>query len=341
MGRKRWQIGAALALLIPVSCALVTAGASLTTPAKAPAPVPSVSAAPTPFPLLTPAPQPTPEVKEKLEISPELLFLRKQIREVFGSDLPPELAELLAQVVPGADPELAAELRRAATDAQLKELFSEGEAAVVLAEANTGEWLYSLNPDRPMVAASTYKLFVMTDILWHVQDGSLPWASYIGNQSVSLCLSSMVVESDNECSEEWLYLMGYDHLDQVAQQMSATETSFQPGNLITTAADLSQLLTQLWQGRLLDEKHTQYALDLMAEQIFREGIPAGLGPDVWVADKVGWLDGVYNDAGIFRLPEGDEGVMVILTEGLSPTVTARAAAIMYQWTYTGRDDNHN
>jgi beta-lactamase class A len=54
----------------------------------------------------------------------------------------------------------------------------------------------------------------------------------------------------------------------------------------------------------------------MKRQNYRRGIPAGIGANGTVADKVGFLDGLLHDAGLVYSQKGDF-ILVILTEGSS------------------------
>jgi beta-lactamase class A len=70
-------------------------------------------------------------------------------------------------------------------------------------------------------------------------------------------------------------------------------------------------------------------LDMMRRQVWREGIPAAVdsavGPAGSVADKVGWLDGVRNDAGIVTI-DGRSYAVVIFTESDDWTLVREIAS---------------
>ncbi len=194
----------------------------------------------------------------------------------------------------------------------------------------TGKVLFERDAERQFTSASTYKLFVMYDMLARMEDGKLSPSSRLESWSADECVDAMIIYSQNECPQEWMYQMGYPHMQQVADSVGAKNTVFEFGNLRTAPADLAEFLGRLYRGELLNEKSTERAIELMVNQEFRDGIPAGVGEDIVVADKVGWLDDVYHDAGIIYSPKGDF-IMAIMTENLPVSALAEAAAAIYEW----------
>jgi beta-lactamase class A len=55
-------------------------------------------------------------------------------------------------------------------------------------------------------------------------------------------------------------------------------------------------------------------LDILHDQRFVSGIPAGLPDEARVANKTGEISTVSHDAGIVYLPDRDPYIVVILTE---------------------------
>lgn len=261
----------------------------------------------------------------------------------FSSDYPPAVSALVEQAAEilelGVDgnrqvveeaSRVAEQIRHASLDWLLSGVFEGGSGAVDLVDLETGALIYSLDANEPWTAASTYKLFVLYDMLASAEQGEQGLEGDIYGTWVEDCLFEMIVYSANDCAEDWLYSAGYDHMNGVAQSLGARGTSFQYGELTTTARDLSNFLGALYSGELLNREHTEWALQIMGQQEFRDGIPAGVGKYAQVADKVGWLDEVYNDAAIITGEKG-EHVMVILTYDLPAAATAEAARILYDW----------
>jgi beta-lactamase class A len=67
-------------------------------------------------------------------------------------------------------------------------------------------------------------------------------------------------------------------------------------------------------------------LDILHQQRFRSGIPAGLPEDARVANKTGEISTIAHDAGIVYLDGRDAYVVVILTEW-APEVNGRQETI--------------
>ena len=85
-------------------------------------------------------------------------------------------------------------------------------------------------------------------------------------------------------------------------------------------------------------------LDVLHDQEFRSGIPAGLPANARVAHKTGEISTVAHDAGIVYLPKRKPYVVAILTEwepetsGRSPTIAA-ASYMVYEHLTGGKDED--
>jgi beta-lactamase class A len=88
-------------------------------------------------------------------------------------------------------------------------------------------------------------------------------------------------------------------------------------NNTTTARDLGVLFAALAEGRAASAESCREMLAVLERQRFREGIPAGLPPDVRVAHKTGEITALYHDAGVVTVPASRRYVLVVLTRGLA------------------------
>jgi beta-lactamase class A len=85
-------------------------------------------------------------------------------------------------------------------------------------------------------------------------------------------------------------------------------------------------------------------LDILHDQEFRSGIPAGLPAHARVAHKTGEISTMAHDAGIVYLPKRKPYVVAILTEwdaemtGRSPTIAA-ASYMVYEHLMAGQDED--
>jgi beta-lactamase class A len=81
-----------------------------------------------------------------------------------------------------------------------------------------------------------------------------------------------------------------------------------------TAHGLLKLLRLIADGKAYSQKACDDMMEIMLEQQYRSGIPAGLPKAARVAHKTGNISTVHHDAGIVYLEERKPYVLVILTE---------------------------
>ena len=172
------------------------------------------------------------------------------------------------------------------------------------------------NADDSIVTASTYKLFIAYGIMQKIDDGSLSLGSPTPLGTVEECMYQMIHVSSNECGKALQDILGWAAFDKKlkADGFTATQLHNSEGtDKHTTARDEMKLVTKLYNRELLSDASTEYLFDLMKKQIYRKGIPAGSNGAV-VADKVGYLDGLYHDIGVVYAPKCTYA-LVILTDG--------------------------
>ena len=171
--------------------------------------------------------------------------------------------------------------------------------------------------------ASTYKLFVAYSVLKRVDNGQMSLGQTTsGGQTLAQCLDNMIVNSDNACAEWFGQGIGWNTLTNEARAIGASSTTLSKP-FVSTANDLALFLQKLESNQLgLSEPSRARLLDAMKRQVFRKGIPAGVG--VPVADKVGFLEGYLHDAAIVYSPSGVY-VLVIMSNGSSWAQIADAA----------------
>jgi beta-lactamase class A len=184
------------------------------------------------------------------------------------------------------------------------------------------------NGDDIFVSASTYKLFTAYSVLLRIENGSWAWldSDIADGRDLIACFNDMVVYSDNDCAEALMYKISHQTVTDEARVMGCTDTTFidSDGYARTTANDLALFLTKLYKGQILTQQSSRDILiNAMKNNVYREGIPAGLSGDI-VADKVGFIDGYLNDAAIVYDAKGDY-VLVILTNNSSWTEIASIA----------------
>jgi beta-lactamase class A len=104
-----------------------------------------------------------------------------------------------------------------------------------------------------------------------------------------------------------------------------------------TPRDMAALLSMLVQNQCASAPSCRLMIEVMAQQEWREKIPAGLPDGLLVANKTGGVSGTSNDAAIVYAPSGAPLVMVVFWKGLSyeakrwaDAAIAEVAAVLYE-----------
>ena len=179
------------------------------------------------------------------------------------------------------------------------------------------------NGDKQYHPASTYKLFVAFSVLKRVDDGRMSLGQTTsGGQTLAQCLDNMIVNSDNACAEWFGATIDWNTITAEARALGASRTTLSRP-FVSTTNDQALFLQKLESNQLgLTEPSRARLLDAMKRQVYRKGIPAGVG--VPVADKVGFLEGYLHDSAIVYSPSGVY-VLVIYSNGSSWGAIADAA----------------
>jgi beta-lactamase class A len=93
-------------------------------------------------------------------------------------------------------------------------------------------------------------------------------------------------------------------------------------NNTTTARGLETLLVALATGKAVDPASDRAMVEVLKRQHFKDGIPAGLPPEVEVAHKTGEITKIQHDAGIVFGPR--PFVLVVLVRGIEDRVKSAA-----------------
>ena len=141
------------------------------------------------------------------------------------------------------------------------------------------------------------------------------------NLATNLLLDLVGIEAAR-ASLARLHVSGID-LRRGVEDESAWEAGI---NNRVTAAGLCETLRLVEEGKAISADASKAMLDILHQQRFRSGIPAGLPEDAGVAHKTGEISTVAHDAGIVYLDGRDAYVVVILTEW-APDVNARQETI--------------
>ncbi len=210
----------------------------------------------------------------------------------------------------------------------LDSIFSGATYAVDVIDMSTGGTVVGIDTDTIYTSASTYKLYVAYSMISAVESGEKTWESELDGQTLQSCFATMIVNSDNDCPVAWLKQQGFSAVNTEVHDAGFADTTIEDYNMRTDAADLADYLTRLYQGSFMDADSRAMLIKYMKTQVYRSGIPTGIGSNGTVADKVGFLDDLLHDASIIYTTKGDY-VMVILTNGSSWASIAEAASTIY------------
>ena len=165
---------------------------------------------------------------------------------------------------------------------------------------------------------------------------------------------NMIIRSSNLATNLLLDLLGIEFLQRTLDDLGLSgidlrrgvedELAFEHGiNNRTTAEGLVHLLRLIAEERAFSPELSRYMLEILHDQEFRSGIPAGLPANARVAHKTGEISTVAHDAGIVYLPHRKPYVVAILSEwepettGRSPTIAA-ASYLVYEYIKGEKDD---
>lgn len=147
----------------------------------------------------------------------------------------------------------------------------------------------------------------------------------------------MIVTSSNLATNLLVDLVGIEAARAALARLHVSGIDLQRGvedelaweqglNNRVTAAGLCNALRLIEEGKAISPEASQAMLDILHQQRFRSGIPAGLPEDARVANKTGEISTIAHDAGIVYLDGRDAYVVVILTEW-APEVEGRQETI--------------
>jgi len=166
---------------------------------------------------------------------------------------------------------------------------------------------------------------------------------------------NMIVRSSNLATNLLLDLLGLELLQQSLDQHELSGIDLRRGvedelafeheiNNRVTADGLVQLLRLMAEERAFSPELSREMVEILHDQEFRSGIPAGLPAHARVAHKTGEISTIAHDAGIVYLPKRKPYVIAVLTEwdaetaGRHPTIAA-ASYMIYEHLLGSKDED--
>lgn len=168
------------------------------------------------------------------------------------------------------------------------------------------------------------------------------WAALGSRRPLRWLAQRMIVRSSNLATNLVLDTVGAPAVAEVMQACGATGSTVSRGiedyrardagiDNVVTAGDLAAMWCALASGKAAGDAATAEMLDLLADNEWNDGIPAGLPPDTRVCHKNGWQDRVCHDAALIMADDRAPSVLVVLTttdldNAAANALTARIAA---------------
>ncbi|MBW3552171.1 MAG: class A beta-lactamase-related serine hydrolase [Gemmatimonadetes bacterium] len=158
------------------------------------------------------------------------------------------------------------------------------------------------------------------------RDGNEVVYGYVGRtMRIRDLAHHMIVTSSNLATNVLVELLGPEAIRASLARQGVEGVEFRRGveddraweagiNNRVTAAGLTELLRQVAEGTAVSESASSEMLEVLLDQRFVSGIPAGLPEGTRVANKTGEISTVVHDAGVVYLPDRDPYVLAVLTE---------------------------
>ncbi|MBT2731110.1 serine hydrolase [Carnobacterium sp. ISL-102] len=201
-----------------------------------------------------------------------------------------------------------------------------GNIGLVLLNKATDEKI-EVNADTVFTSASLYKLYVTYAVLTEVDKGNLSLDTTINDQTMATIddyLRETITVSSNQTAIALANRLGWDVIEKFAQENGFTETTFNTSNengvilrgtLQTTPSNVADLLNRLMDGTLLSKTSSDYFMGLLVDQQLVYALNTGLSDEVSFAHKTGVLDSVSHDAGIITDSDGQDYIVVVMSDG--------------------------
>ena len=158
------------------------------------------------------------------------------------------------------------------------------------------------------------------------RDGNQEVHAYIGRtMRVRDLARHMIVTSSNLATNVLIELLGHEAIRATLERLEVDGMDFRRGvedhraweagiSNRATAQGLASLLRRIAEGHAVSGPASEEMLEILHDQRFVSGIPAGLPDGARVANKTGEISTVVHDAGVVYLPDRDPYVIVVLTE---------------------------
>ena len=228
---------------------------------------------------------------------------------------------LAAPIAPLQPPAAGSNRQAALRHLNLVMTHQNGRASAVILDTSGGI-VYQKEGDQRYQLASVSKLYILTaylDLIERQDREANDWEREM--------MAAMIEESDNRSAADlWDELGEVEGVQEFLKSknlrtVEAPEVPAEWGEVKASALDVGILLRELYDGRLLSDEHTRFALDLLGNIIDEQAWGVGAAQDGtgarqtylkngWYPEEEGWT---VNSAGIVD-SESEDYVVVLLTD---------------------------
>ena len=173
-----------------------------------------------------------------------------------------------------------------------------------------------------------------------------PWERLGDSVPVRWLVERSLSRSSNLATNLLIDLVGVDAVNRVYERSGADSSRLRRGIQDTvgaaaglantaTARDLCAVFAGVVKGRLLSRSSADWLETVLATNVWRDAIPAGLPAGTYVADKPGWIDECCHDLAVVR-PTGEPAFVLgiftttTLDEQAAHAVVAEAAGVVWR-----------
>jgi beta-lactamase class A len=199
---------------------------------------------------------------------------------------------------------------------------------IYLHQLRGGDATASYQPDQRFYPASIYKLLILETLFKKTPYAG--WNKGLSNgMTITKCVDRMIRYSDNNCGVALGSYAGWTPATNQLKSLGLTNTALNTSDtqLHTTAGDVAKYLEYFY-GDSTYPDAKQFALNVMSQQVYRSGIPAG-SSGCTVYDKIGDLNGFKHDAGVVDCPDTTY-ILVVMSKGGSYKQIANIASQLHQ-----------
>jgi beta-lactamase class A len=161
--------------------------------------------------------------------------------------------------------------------------------------------------------ASTAKIITAEYFLHEVEEGQQSLTETVNGHTAEYELQQMIVVSDDTAWAALNTLLGYNNLQNYADQQFGI-SDYQAYNNSSSSKDIALALQQLWQGTVLNKSNTQLLLGYLKIANYREYIVPAIPADDTIYHKIGLYQDYVNDATIIT-HNNQAYVLVVFTDG--------------------------